>query len=846
MMTQPIINSLHSKPYDPITFVDDLESIRIKTLSKLDKNHQSEYGQFFTQPEVARLMASMFSFYKKKISILDPGAGVGSLSAAIIAQSLMNPRKPEEIYLTAFELDAEVIPSLEQTLSACQELCMSLGTKFVYKIVQDDFIENSIQLLLDRDSLFPTEQPSYDYAILNPPYRKINSNSKTKKILKSLEIDTTNLYSAFVWLAIELLHPDGEIVAITPRSFCNGTYFKNFRGFLLSSLTLKRIHLYESRDKAFKDSDVLQENIIFHGIKQRNRKESVVISSNDNPHDVDIHSRVVEYNNLIDPYDRNFFIRLSPNYLGSQITSRVNQLPCTLQDLGISVSTGKVVDFRSKDFIAYKPEGEIIPLLYSHNIVNGFIYWPNTTTRKPEYLLSKFGIDKLVIPNSYYVLIRRFSSKEEKRRIFAGFFDPNNIHCKRIGIENHLNFIHSKYGELPRDFVLGLTVFLNSTLVDEFFRQFSGHTQVNAADLSSLKYPSKNQLVLLGQNIKEEFPNQDGIDDLVNKILSTNIEDDMKNDPIQAKKRINEAINILHEINVPKSQQNNRSALTLLSLSNLGPSNSWKDVSEHLVGITEMMDFFRDNYGVDYAPNSRETVRKQTIHQFLQMGIVLANPDNPSRPINSPKTKYKLTNEMITLLRSYDSPNWKEKMRKFIETNPNLQNLQLRERPMVMIPVKLPDGSNILLTSGGQNELIKQILEDFCPRFTPGGKIVYLGDAGEKITEKELDYFKDLGILIDRHGKMPDVIIELTDKKWLVIIEAVTSHGPIDVKRHNELKTLFGNSSYGLVFITAFESRKIMNKYLAEIDWETDVWVADSPSHLIHFNGDRFLGPYSS
>ena len=163
---------------------------------------------------------------------------------------------------------------------------------------------------------------------------------------------------------------------------------------------------------------------------------------------------------------------------------------------------------------------------------------------------------------------------------------------------------------------------------------------------------------------------------------------------------------------------------------------------------------------------------------------------------------------------------------------------------MPMIPVNLPNGEKLLLSSGGQNELIKQVIEEFCPRYTPGGNIIYIGDAGEKINDKELEYFEQLGIKIDKHGKMPDLIIELTDKKWLVLIEAVTSHGPIDIKRHNELQTLFGGGSYGLVFLTTFESRKIMNRYLAEIAWETEVWVAEAPSHLIHFNGERFLGPY--
>ena len=297
-------------------------------------------------------------------------------------------------------------------------------------------------------------------------------------------------------------------------------------------------------------------------------------------------------------------------------------------------------------------------------------------------------------------------------------------------------------------------------------------------------------------------------------------------------------------LNVPKLQQNDRSALTLLALANMKTTTQWHEATENLMGITEMMDFFRENYGIDYAPNTRETVRRQTIHQFIQLGLVLANPDDPSRPINSPKTRYIIEPMTIELLRAYGTAEWEGNLAIYLRNATSLSKLEVRERSMPMIPVTLPGGERILLSSGGQNDLIKKIVEDFCPRFTAGGQIVYIGDAGEKLNEKEIEYFEQLHIKIDKHGKMPDLIIALPDRKWLVLIEAVTSHGPINIKRHNELQELFGNGDYGLVFVTAFEGRKAMHKYLNEIAWETEVWVSEAPSHLIHFNGERFLGPY--
>jgi adenine-specific DNA-methyltransferase len=233
-----------------------------------------------------------------------------------------------------------------------------------------------------------------------------------------------------------------------------------------------------------------------------------------------------------------------------------------------------------------------------------------------------------------------------------------------------------------------------------------------------------------------------------------------------------------------------------------------------------------------------------TIHQFIQLGIVHANPDSSERPINSPKTRYEIVAPALHLIQTYNSPAWNEQLSLFIRNTPSLNNLQVRERLMPMIDIILPDGERIKLSAGGQNELIKQVIEEFCQRYTPGGKVIYIGDANQKITEQELLYFSQLGIKINQHGKMPDVVVLMEDKKWLVIIEAVTSHGPIDIKRHNELKELFENPDYGLVFVTAFQSRRAMNKYLKDLSWETDVWVAESPSHLIHFDGERFLGPY--
>jgi adenine-specific DNA-methyltransferase len=285
--------------------------------------------------------------------------------------------------------------------------------------------------------------------------------------------------------------------------------------------------------------------------------------------------------------------------------------------------------------------------------------------------------------------------------------------------------------------------------------------------------------------------------------------------------------------------------LAFLALLGMTPHKRWSKAEAPLLGITEMMNLFRDQFGKKYAPNTRETVRRFTVHQFVQMGLVVANPDDPSRPVNSPDNRYQAAPALLKLARTYGSPAWMHNLTGFLKNAEALDRLRPREREMVLIPVRLPNGSELKITAGGQNVLVKKIVEDFCPRFTPGGVVIYVGDTGDKQRHIEPGCFERLGVKIDEHGKIPDVVVHLPEKNWLVLIEAVTSHGPIGLKRHNELKNLFKGARAGLVFVTSFLTRRAMTKYLADIAWETEVWVAEAPSHIIHFNGERFLGPYA-
>lgn len=308
--------------------------------------------------------------------------------------------------------------------------------------------------------------------------------------------------------------------------------------------------------------------------------------------------------------------------------------------------------------------------------------------------------------------------------------------------------------------------------------------------------------------------------------------------------RIKEALKILTDLGLPRAQLNDRTAYCLLAMLDLSPSKSWKDIAAPLMGITPIMDWTNLHYKIKYAPNTRETFRRQSMHQFIEAGIVLYNPDKPARPVNSPHAVYQIEPSLLAILKQYESPSFRKNLDAYLSTRETLVKKYANERNMNLIPIILKDGEEIKLSAGAHSELIKAICDEFAARFIPNGDLIYVGDTGDKYGYFNAELLKSLGVELDQHGKMPDVVIYYRDKNWLILIESVTSHGPVDHKRHNELNKLFSSSKAGLVFVSAFPNRKIFLKYIAAISWETEVWIADAPSHMIHFNGERFLGPY--
>ena len=321
----------------------------------------------------------------------------------------------------------------------------------------------------------------------------------------------------------------------------------------------------------------------------------------------------------------------------------------------------------------------------------------------------------------------------------------------------------------------------------------------------------------------------------------------MANDGKKAGKptKIKEAIDILVQFGLPRAQLNDRTAYCLLALLNLKKETPWAMAADPLVGITPIMDFARANYEADYAPNTRETFRRFSMHQMVQGGIALYNPDKPDRPTNSPNAVYQISPAALQVVKAYKTASWKRKLAAFKESVPALVARYAQERQMDMVQVCVRDGQVAMLSPGKHNELIRSIIEDMAPRFMPGASLVYIGDTGDKWGFFDKELAARLGLVVEEHGKMPDVVLWYESKNWLVLVESVTSHGPVDPKRHIELKALFRQASADMVYISAFPDRRTFARFASDVAWETEVWVADNPTHMVHFNGSRFLGPYA-
>jgi len=488
-----------------------VEQKRLHISRSTEAKKKSQFGQFLTPERTAAFMAGLFPDGGGSCRLLDAGAGIGSLSAAFLDRWKSGGFHFHKVEVDAFEIDHTLHAYLSQTLEKYEH-----GEGFFTKIRGEDFIHAAVGAL--SGNLFSESLTNYSHAILNPPYKKINSHSAHRLALRSVGIETVNLYSAFVALAVAQAAPGGQIVAIIPRSFCNGPYYRPFRDFILERAALCHIHLFESRSKAFKDDEVLQENVIIR-LERGGQQEPVTITTSTDDAFTDLKANEHPFERIVFPDDPERFIHV-PTSTDKSTIELSPAIRYTLADLGIKVSTGPVVDFRLKAHLRDMPEPGTVPLLYPGHFSANATVWPVDGMKKPNAIQRNDDTEKWLYPNGFYCVVRRFSSKEEKRRIVAGLVDPAAFgEHSVLGFENHLNLFHENKHGVPEALARGLAAFLNTTAVDESFRRFNGHTQVNATDLKLMKYPSREALTRLGKWVmKQGELTQDMIDEQLGKI----------------------------------------------------------------------------------------------------------------------------------------------------------------------------------------------------------------------------------------------------------------------------------------------------------------------------------------
>lgn len=465
----------------------DTEIARRDLSRTTSREKKAFLGQFLTPEPTARFMASLFPPAEGgACRLLDAGAGIGSLSLAFLRRCASGDLAFADIALTAYETDVGLHGQLDTFLGA-----FKARLHLQITVEGADFITEAVRRFLDSSETFT-------HAILNPPYKKIGSNSAYRLLARQVGLETVNLYSAFLGLTIALLDHGGHVVAIVPRSFCNGPYYRPFRLFMLQRVSIVRMHLFGSRNRAFKDDQVLQENVILH-LRRGADQGPVTISTSTDDTFEDLTSITVPFDRVVDPGDREKFIHF-PKSLARPVVGRTTNVQTSLSDLDLAASTGPVVDFRGLEFVRYELEEDSVPLLYPCHFSKAELRWPLCNSKKPCAILRNSATEAWLFPPGFYCVTRRFSSKEERRRLVASVVDPHKLgNPSRLGFENHLNVIHSRRQGLEREVAHGLAAYLNSTLVDELFRQFNGHTQVNATDLRQLKYPKLEVLRALGE-----------------------------------------------------------------------------------------------------------------------------------------------------------------------------------------------------------------------------------------------------------------------------------------------------------------------------------------------------------
>jgi len=474
-------------------FVEMIQKQTLNYLSTVSKVERKAIGQFFTPSPIADYMGGMAHFEGKKVRCLDPGAGSGILTAAVV--DALTAKGVEHFEVDLYENNTTVIPLLQANMRYIAESLKSAGCTLAYNIIEKNFIEENH---LAWTGMMPTA--GYDIVISNPPYRKIGKDSMEAAIMQNIVYGQPNLYFLFMAMGSKLLKENGELICIIPRSFSSGLYFSAFRKWFLSEMRIANLHLFSSREAIAGPHDsILQETIILRAIKTQTYRPSISITESANEFCTNTTNRyTVNYDTCV-KNDENAFLYFPSCEQDAWVLDFVNGWPVSLPELGFRMKTGQLVDFREREWMSHNPDPDTVPLLWPYNFSGARIRFPVEVSGKPQYLKDDFSTKRLQMRRGNYILIKRFTSKEEKRRLqcvllFADDFSDYDT----LSTENHLNYISKANGSMEHEEMYGLFVLLSSSYLDRYFRILNGSTQVNATEINALPFPQIEAIRQMG------------------------------------------------------------------------------------------------------------------------------------------------------------------------------------------------------------------------------------------------------------------------------------------------------------------------------------------------------------
>lgn len=507
--------------------VDYADRIGLSYSAFVTQNHKKNKGQFFTPSAIARFMGSLAKSEKSHISILDPGCGTAILSCAIVESLVDSNSNLRSISLDSYEIDNDIFPFTISVLDFLRAWLSAKDISFQYNLIQDDFILNNAGVLKREFSLFNTlEAKEYDFVISNPPYFKLNKEDNRAKAAESITRGQPNIYALFMAVSSRMLCPNGQLIFITPRSYTSGSYFKSFREFFFNNVAINQIHLFDSRKDTFNRDNVLQETLIIKATEGTLTDSLVKVTSTKGINDL-ANPRVKNYpqNQILDLKSKEKILHIPVNDEEEEIIDLFHSWKGSLNRYNIQISTGPVVAFRATEYLREVYENSTIflaPLIWLHNVYKMHIDWPVYKPNKAQYIQICFGSMSLLLPNKNYILLRRFSAKDDKSRLVASPYFAKLQDTEFIGVENKVNYIYRPKGELERNEVVGLAAVLNSKLFDNYFRIFNGNVNVSATELREMPFPPLelikqigDQLILMNSDFSQEL-----IDDLVTQTLT--------------------------------------------------------------------------------------------------------------------------------------------------------------------------------------------------------------------------------------------------------------------------------------------------------------------------------------